>query len=1283
MKKVFLVLLFILCLNVIAQEKSYVLKWQPLKMLHYGDGSSKYPFAEIDKGQFDVNSSDIIVTDLIEEFVGSQDYFVKVEQAIWESIPDKELGNLLKSNLPQDITARVKNVRTNENVQSYLQFFPLINDNGEVKKLLKARFSFHLVNSKTGFSVRSTTTTRSNSVLRTNKWHRFAVKNTGVYKISKDFLNRLGVPSNVDPRTIRIFGNGGEMLPLVNKDGYEQDPIENSITVIGEEDGVFDNNDYVLFYGIGVDRWDQENLTYRNLYEDYGYYFLTYGGEYGKRITDLKEENGAIIQTFKTYNASVFYENELVNVGRVGRKWFGEHFSLNGQQDFRLTLPNLNENYDIEVGINTASSSFGNTSFQFQVNNNNVGGVSFYPLQSTTNKAYESFFKTKTRVNGVDNTVRLLYNNGGVPNSEGYLDYIEIKYIGNLKGGDKQYSFTNFDAEQIKGIVAYELTELTNVSEIWKVSDKYNIEKIVVNNSSSFQVKSKGGIVDSFHLNNIKDYYEPLLIGNSVVLNQDLKGNVFSEGDVDYLIITNNKLLHSAERLATFHRATNKLKVKVVTIESIYNEFGAGKQDISAIRNFIRYVYENASSIDKRVKYINLFGDTSFDYKNRIVDNTNIVPTFHSLNLQKEVTNSPANFSLYTTFMADEFFGQMDNGEGLMDDALYGIDIVIGRMLVSTTEEANSMIDKILSYHSTETYGKWKNSIVAIADDVDRVSDFVLEKESDLIVEDIVKENPFFNPTKIYLDAYPQEVTAGGNRYPKARKDILDSFDKGALYMNYLGHGGEEALSQERVFTIEDAKGLRNKGMYPLFVTITCEFTRFDNPNKLTGGQAIYKNKEGGAIALVATNRQIGIDSGRNLNKLFSNELFSKGNITPAKKLTVAEALMNTKNKTTLRDKNVISYIGDPALKLATPLPKIVLTSINGKKIQDNREEVKALDYVKLEGELQTEEGTLVSTFSGHLGVNFFDKYIDRKTLGNDGVEVDDKLLLLDFKTLGETVFKGNASVTNGRFLIDFILPKDLKLEVGKGKVSFYARNEEADFTGADTEILIGGYNDKAIEDKIPPVVKLYLNNESFVSGETVDNKPVLLAFLEDESGINTASGIGHDIVAIVDDNEQEVIVLNDYYETEVNNFRKGKIVYPFKELSNGAHTLKVKTWDVYNNLTISEIHFVIMQKEGLKVTNVLNYPNPFVNFTEFWFTHNQPQELLDVQVQIMTVAGRIVKTINQQVVSQNTLSRDIKWDGLDDFGDKIGKGVYIYRLIVKVNQTGEQIEKIEKIVIL
>lgn len=327
-----------------------------------------------------------------------------------------------------------------------------------------------------------------------------------------------------------------------------------------------------------------------------------------------------------------------------------------------------------------------------------------------------------------------------------------------------------------------------------------------------------------------------------------------------------------------------------------------------------------------------------------------------------------------------------------------------------------------------------------------------------------------------------------------------------------------------------------------------------------------------------------------------------------------------------------------------------------------------------------------MTNYNGELSTIIFDKSIDRQTLGNDGTsDSNNNLLIMDFKTLGEIIFRGRASVTNGKFEFDFVVPKDIVIPVGNGRISFYAEkeNELEDNKGYNNDILVGGINEDAPEDNIGPQIKLYMNDESFVSGGVTNSSPFLLAKLEDENGINTASGIGHDLVAILDGDETNPFVVNDYYETELDDYMRGNVNYKLRDLEEGLHTLTFKAWDVYNNSSTAEIQFVVAGDEDLKITNVLNYPNPFHNYTEFWFNHNRPFEPLDVQVQVFTVTGKVVWTRNQQINTKGFLSREITWNGKDDFGDAIGKGVYIYKLTVKSMLTNKKVEKFEKLVIL
>ncbi|MBP8887265.1 MAG: type IX secretion system sortase PorU, partial [Flavobacterium sp.] len=684
-------------------------------------------------------------------------------------------------------------------------------------------------------------------------------------------------------------------------------------------------------------------------------------------------------------------------------------------------------------------------------------------------------------------------------------------------------------------------------------------------------------------------------------------------------IISPSFLFNQAEKLANFHRNYSNLNVKVITLESIYQEFSSGKQDVAAIRNCIKYIYENASTPEKRVKYVNLFGDASYDFKDRIINNTNVVPIYHSLN---------SNTTGESSFASDDFFGLMDPSEGNIFSDFGGIDIAVGRMLVNNVQQADEMVNKVIEYHDLKSYGNWRNSFVLVSDDSDQVSDATLQNRQNILADAIALEKPFLNVNKILLDSYIQEASAGGSRYPKARTDFFNAFEKGALVFNYLGHGGEDGLSSERIWEKSDGQSLSNQYKYPLFITITCEFSRFDNPFRPTAGEYTYWNPKGGAISMITTIRSIGQFSAENFNDTLTKNLLSYGS---SQYTSIAEALRISKNSNPNSATNVVFYIGDPALMLAVPKPKIRLTKVNNVDATQVIDDFKSLSRIKLNGEVTDENNNLLTNYNGEVSTIIFDKTISRTTNNNDGNSP-----VLTFNVLGETIFRGNASVTNGQFEFSFVVPRDIRIPLANGRISFYAKKNQIlqNETGYDSSIKIGGINENAISDNISPRVKLYMNDETFVSGGTTNESPFLVALLEDENGINTASGIGHDIVAILDGDVSNPFVLNDYYQTKLDDFTHGTLRFPLRNLAPGLHTITFKAWDVYNNPTTAEIQFIVVSDETITLTHVLNYPNPFVSYTEFWFTHNRPYEPLEVQVQVMTITGKIVWTKNQIITT-------------------------------------------------
>lgn len=1217
-----------------------------------------------------------------------------------ETIKDSELYDLDKSKLAKKIDFQTQFSRAREEYFVTYSFNPIFIENGLIKRVLS--FEYEFVNANRGFTSNQTTNSIENSVLASGDWYRFYVEKSGVYKITKGFLESLGLNTNVDPRNIRIYGNGGRMVPLLNSTSYPLDLEENAIQFIGEEDGNFSNQDYILFYAEGVDNWNAENRTHLNLYEDKSYYYVTSSLGTGKRIQEKIQPTGTASLNFTIFDDYKFYEKDINNPGKIGRKWLGDEFGIENEKVFDFTIPNIVTSSPVNFYTNLASASYGNASFQVQVNQQNVGTVGFSPLSSYV-FATENFLETTFNASSQNVSVKLTYNNGGVPASRGYVDYIILKAKRNLTGYGNQFIFQNLEEQNNIGVGQYTISNASSISQAWDITDIYNVEKFS-NNQSTFSFKVNLGENRKYIAVDNNDFYLPLKESNTKVNNQNIKGTIFSSTqgnfeDIDYLIITPSFLHAQAEKLANFHRNYSGLKVRVVNLENIYQEFSSGKQDVASIRNFVKYVYFNASSVQNRVKYVNLFGDASFDYKNRIPNNSNIVPVFYGLNINASMVNNTSNFSILDTFMADDFYGLMDADEGLMlPQTSDGIDVAVGRMVVSSTQQAEDVVNKVIHYHDEKSYGRWRSSYVILTDDADSFSDSSLQFGLNSMIDNLNEVHPYINAKKIHTDAYVQEVSAGGNRYPKANQDFIDAIELGALVVDYYGHGGEVGFAQERLFEISDANNLNNYNNMPLFITMTCDFSRFDNPYFQTGGEFTYWNPSGGAISLVTTTRLIYVPVALTMNDIFNFFLYPDVN-NNNEQVSIGEALRKAKIVSGSDNRRVVFCIGDPALKLAIPKPKVVLTKINGVDVNQTTDVLNALSYVTLSGEVRNANDNLLSGYNGDLAVQIFDKDIQRQTLGNDGAVApqggaviegvsfsEGQLIQMDFKTLGETIFRGNASIVNGKFEFGFVVPKDIKIAEGTGKVSFYAKSTSPflqDQTGYDFSVKIGGIDENAPEDTTPPTVRLYMNDESFVYGGITNESPFFLAFLEDEHGINTASGIGHDIVAILDGDELNPYVLNDYYETENDNYQKGKVRFPFRNLAPGLHSITFKAWDVYNNLITAEIQFVVVGNDDITLSNVLNYPNPFVSYTEFWFNHNRPFELLDVQVQIFTITGKLVKTINQSVLTEGFLSREIKWDGRDDFGDKIGKGVYVYKLTVKSTIDGKKSEKHEKLVIL
>lgn len=1271
MKKNIVLVMLLICVGITAQQTLKVtIDWQEVS-LHSNDGTVTIPGFNNEYLEFSETNGLRYVRKWIDPYEGSGS--LKVSNVRYQNISRTELKNLDFNLVRNDVSISVKSTSARNKDFLFLDFHPIIKEGNQFKKVI----SFDVLIEK-GFKksvLKPKNLNVTSSVLATGEWFRFTVDKTGIFRITPSFLSNLGIDlSSVNPATIKIYGNGGRMLPLLNQDNSEFDLRENAIQVIGGDDGNFGGNDYILFYGESTEGFTEESLTNLNLYDTNSYYYITYGGSNGKRVTNYIEPTAPTDVQINTFTDYQFYEVDTYNLIKAGRRWFGDRFDIQNTRNYNFSFPNLVQDTPLVLSVYAAAISGSSSNMSVFVNNVDEGELNFSRVLGTNYGSARQLIKD-INSSSSDVNVRLVYDNEGNPSAEAYLDFISIKGQRQLINSSGQMAFFNEEVASLSGVGEYTVSNASAVLQIWDVTSPSSITSLSnTNGASDIVFKADLGEIRKYHTVVDDDYFTPSENGGGRIMNQDIKGSVFLDEqgqfeDVDYLIIANNDFIGSANRLAEHHRNFNGFNVKVVTLNEIYQEFSSGKQDIVAIRNLVRYIYENASEESKKLKYLCLLGDGSIDYRELLTDgncvNTNIVPTFQNLE----------SFNSITSFASDDFFGLMDPTEGLMTSGDQ-LDIAVGRILADTPQLADALVTKIISYDELASYGSWRNSVLMVADDVDEEWESGIQENLDLLSDALVARKPSVNLIKVYADSYQQEATSSGTRYPKVNEDFINGMEEGAIVVDYFGHGGEDGLSTEFFFSKSDAQNLQNENRYPLFITVTCEFTKFDNPCRETAGELTFKNPKGGAVALISTTRSVRMSTGIDINDRLAEILFPENGEAP----TVGETVRLMKNSFTSSERRVVFFFGDPAMKIASPKPDIRLTHINDVAITGDTDPLKALSKVKLSGEVINASGNIISDYNGVLSTVIFDKEIERSTLGNDSP------VIFDFKTLGSVIFRGKASVESGKFEFEFVVPKDINISEGKGRISFYAKKdgELDDQAGADQNVLIGGLNENAPEDNQGPQIQLFMNDESFISGDVTDNSPVLIGKFSDENGINTSSGIGHDISAILDGDESNPFVLNNFYETELNDFTKGSVNFKLRDLEPGLHTLTVKVWDVYNNSSSQEIEFVVADDGGFRLDNVLNYPNPFVSYTEFWFDHSSvASDLLEVQVQVFTVSGKVVWTQNQTLTGNTSYKSQIQWDGNDDFGDKLGKGVYVYKISVKSTLTNQQVEKFEKLVVL
>lgn len=1105
-----------------------------------------------------------------------------------------------------------------------------------------------------------------NSVLGEGTWYKLSVNTTGIYRLSYADLRNMGINvQSVDPRNIRIYGNGGGMLPEANALQRVDDLRENAIFVSGEADGQFNDGDYILFYGESPDAWSYnlKNQLFhhsKNVYSDFNYYFLTYDNGQGKRIGSQPSTQLPATDVINRFNDFEFYEKDDINLIKSGREWYDKDiFDITTSRQYSFNFPNIDDTYPAIIQADIAArSTSGPTSFTISANNQQIMNI---PVASTSSDWLAEYGKKVTKSDtlhpsGSSIEVKMVFNKNG-HEAIGYLNYLELNVMRHLIMSGAQMAFRTIVATKKDKVYEYNLVSNGQQLTIWDITSPSDIKTIIPSQTGTqyiFRLASDT-LIHEFVAFDGSGFYSVSSAIN--IANQDLHG----AGNFDYVIITHPNFINQAEKLAQFHREHDNYTVLVTTPDIIYNEFSSGAQDLSAIRDFMKMMYDKSGS-GMTPKYLLLFGDASYDYKDRIQSNTNFIPSYES----------PESLDPVDSYVSDDFFVLLDNDEG--QGATGALDMGVGRFPVQTVNEAEEAVAKIEHYceNSDTVKNDWRNIISFVADDWDNNLHLNQTEELTDIIEQNYKD---YNVEKIYLDAYQAIPTPGGLRNPDVNDAINKRMAKGALIISYTGHGGELGWAHARVLEIPDIKSWTNFNNMPAFMTATCEFSRFDDPSFVSAGEWVFLNPKGGGIALFTTTRATFAGSNSALAHNFYNNVFIKTNGQYPK---MGDLILEAKNATGgSANSRKFVLLGDPALQLAYPEESIVTTSINNKVVSSIPDTLRALAEITVSGEIRDDAGMVMTGFNGTLFPTVFDKSSGVSTLGNAGSPIT------RFYIRKNIIYKGKVDVTEGKFSFTFIVPKDIAYNYGIGKISYYARNKDMDANGYEINIIIGGYNHNANIDDQGPEIKLYMNNTAFVSGGMTSQNPDLLAVINDSSGINTVgNGIGHDLTAVLDENSQDAKILNDYYVSDINTFKSGVVLYPYTNLSDGLHTIRLKAWDVYNNSSEATIDFVVASSADFAVQHLMNYPNPFLDRTTFSFEYNQSSTPLDAQIMIYSLNGNLIKTINQQIYTNGYRSQQIEWDGTTDSGRKIASGTYVYCVKLKL-PNGSAVKLSSKMVVL
>lgn len=1072
------------------------------------------------------------------------------------------------------------------------------------------------------------------SVLATGHWVKAQTNQSGIHKVTFTVLKSMGFQS---PQKVKIFGFPPGKLPQLNSVPSSDDLQQYRIWQTKDKQ----QNDCFLIYVPGNVTWEFDPVSksfIHNINEFAGglsYLYLTEDitTDQPVPLTPSRPENPSVI--VNEFDDFTFFEEAEYNLIETGSRWLSIIINPNTSLQRAFKFPNHINNEPINITIAAAGRCEISSSLSLSVNNITAGIMNFVPYSNFTEADYadlkENVF-SKT-IDGDDLSMSLRYT--ATANGKCWIDFIRVQTRCKLNMQGEQFIFCDSRSVGLGNTAEFRMGNVGNGLKIWEITSP--LKPIEIQSATTASTLSFKVVTDSLRrfiaFNPLSDL--PGIEKVEEVNNQ----NLHNLSTPDMVIITSPDFKSEAERLATFHRQNSGLEVSVVNVSQIFNEFSGGIADVTAIRNFIRLLYRKSMNNNtSKLKYLLLFGKGTYDNLHPVTaENPCFIPTW-----QSESSINPA-----TSFVSDDYFGLLGEDEGGQKGI---VDIGIGRIPCVSASEAKAAVDKTLHYGTSSTMGEWRNILCFVGDDEDNN---IHVSDSEQLANFVNINYPAFYTDKIYLDAFKEETTPE-KRYPGVNIALNNRVKEGALIINYIGHANEEGLAHEKILTISNIDSWSNIDKLPVFVTATCEFSRWDLKNKQSAGEHVLFNKVGGGIALFSTTRLVYSSSNYEMNKSFFKYVFEADN--EGNNLRMGDIIRLAKSELggTVNAAK-FALLGDPALQISYPQFKVKTLEINDKPVEQLMDTIKPLSVVSVWGEIQNLKGEKITNYNGILYPTVFDKPTEISTLGNNGQTP------FSYTVQNSILFKGNVTVKSGEFSYSFKIPKEINYRIGNGLIRYYSKDANTDASGSFTTLKLGGSPNTIANDLSGPTVRLFLDDESFVSGDKVSKGPLMIAYLEDESGINTSgSGIGHDITVILDNKTDKMMILNDYFQSIQDSYKNGKVLFQLPDLDDGEHTLKFKAWDLANNSTDTEITFTV--SSGLTIKKLSSFPNPVIEFTDIIAEHNRFGEKMIVHIEIFTQQGVLVDQIISESGSSGFTIQPIRWNpSLNNH--KLVPGVYHYRV--------------------